>query len=62
MYGNTEWVSVLIHGQSFMLHQVSSLVIVELYELYSSSIDCGCYTGDISQFSFILVVSIFSVK
>lgn len=24
VYGNTEWVSVLIHGQSFMLHQAST--------------------------------------
>ncbi len=23
VYGNTEWISVLFHGQSFMLHQVS---------------------------------------
>ena len=24
VYGETEWISVLFHGQSFMLHQVSS--------------------------------------
>ena len=22
VYGNTEWISVMLHGQSFMLHQV----------------------------------------
>lgn len=26
VYGNTEWISVLFHGQSFMLHQVSSTI------------------------------------
>lgn len=25
VYGDTEWVSVMLHGQSFMLHQVCSL-------------------------------------
>lgn len=25
VYGNTEWISIKIHGQSFMLHQIVSL-------------------------------------
>lgn len=25
VYGNIEWISVKIHGQSFMLHQIVSL-------------------------------------
>ena len=28
VHGETEWISVLLHGQSFMLHQVFSLKII----------------------------------
>jgi tRNA U38,U39,U40 pseudouridine synthase TruA len=27
VYGDTEWISVLFHGQSFMLHQVGWFII-----------------------------------
>jgi len=29
LYGDIEWISVKIHGQSFMLHQIVSLTIYD---------------------------------
>lgn len=28
VYGQTEWISVMFHGQSFMLHQVRSSITI----------------------------------
>ena len=43
VYGETEWISVLFHGQSFMLHQVrSDILLFFLYhiELINYILDC----------------------
>ena len=56
VYGNTEWVSVLIHGQSFMLHQVSSVTVAESSQFCSAdlviSLDCKCYAINMFETSF----------
>ena len=33
VYGETEWISVLFHGQSFMLHQVRSDVSTNFFNI-----------------------------
>ena len=44
VYGETEWISVLFHGQSFMLHQVRSDIPTTKYlshiELINYIPDC----------------------
>ena len=42
VYGETEWINVLFHGQSFMLHQVRLVILLKFYhiELIDCILDC----------------------
>lgn len=43
VYGETEWISVLFHGQSFMLHQVRDYTRFFLALIIRNFLDCKSF-------------------